>query len=1035
MAVHLISALCAVVLFPLSLTAATTESPRTAQAPRFQRQDDPEPPHRSVFALHQDSEGFLWIGTQDGLAQFDGYEMRTFRHDPNDSKSLSNSSVRVILEDRQGQLWIGTENGLNRLDRHRFQVNRLAMPDHREGDGAWFHCALEDRNGLLWFGTNDGLITWAPTADAFHRVRFDEGKTEHGSDSAVVAMQEDHKGNIWIVTANLEQFNLNRLGPLGAIEERYLLNQPGSNTYAFLIDSDGRFWAHPKAPVVLGHEIGSPETQTGLAACPEPRAAIEAHDGSIWIACDDGLYRTQPESGESVRHMVVQSAGTWLENYGRALLEDRSGIIWVGTEGGLYRFDPHAKAFTNLQKNPNNPKSLSANAVSAIAEAPNGDLWVSTYGGGLNRVDRKTGAARQLCSDPEAFDRCTSEVIWHVHSDGDGRLWVAGDELWSLDPIDEMMTLHSPEGVIHGYITYIAEDDSGVLWLGGLGGRLYRYSVSSGEFEVMAFDFGSHSPEVGDRIDALLHEGHTLWIGTGHALVALDPSAGTFEVMSLATPDGSSLASLGTWAIHRGRDGDIWLGTSVGLIRFVSSRAEFSLLTTHDGLPGSAVYSILEDDDGFMWLGTNQGLARFDRSRPAGEQFRSFTTVDGVGNVEFNRHAAFRGLDGTLFFGGMDGLTSFHPEAIRGNTYVPPVCLTGVEVGSREGVRVIDPGGLQRLVLGPGDSTVGFRFAALSFTAPARNLYAYRLEGFDAVWTEAGTRRTTQYTNLPPGKYRFRVKGSNNDGVWNEEGAALELIVRPTLWQTWWLRPAVVLVLAGVAWSWCLYRVAKKRELERLRMRIAGDLHDDLSSDLSGVAILADMVRQADDLGHGERKDLGDIRDAALRMADGLRDIVWYIDPDHDSLQATVRRMKSVSATLLRGLSCDFSADLPERSVALPVNTRRNLFLIFKEAVHNVARHAEAARVEIEIEVSGDSLRLRVADDGCGFDPDNATDGHGMRSMQRRTEEVGGRLEIQSAPGRGVELLLTVNMAGSRDGRNHKTHPMLGGGNDFEGGG
>ncbi len=416
-----------------------------------------------------------------------------------------------------------------------------------------------------------------------------------------------------------------------------------------------------------------------------------------------------------------------------------------------------------------------------------------------------------------------------------------------------------------------------------------------------------------------------------------------------------------------------------------------------------------------MWLGTNQGLARFDPSLSDGEQFRSFNLADGIGNVEFNRHAAFECADGTMFFGGMDGLTGFSPAAIRDNTSVPPVHITGVEVGSRDGVRVVEPGGLDRLVLNPGDTTVGFRFAALSFTAPGRNRYVYRLEGFDPAWNDAGTRCTTQYTNLPPGRYRFRVKGSNNDGVWNEEGAALELIVRPNLWQAWWLRPALVLILVVVAWVGFLYRAAKKKELERLRMRIAGDLHDDLSSDLSGIAVLADIVRQADDLGEDERKDLGNIRDASLRMADGLRDIVWYIDPDHDSLQATVRRMKSVASTLLRGLTCDFRAELPERSVSLPVNTRRNVFLIYKEAVHNIARHAEANRVVVEMVLTGSSLRMRVSDDGRGFEPLEAADGHGMRSMQRRAEEIGGLLEIQSNSGQGTELCLVVEMAGSRD--------------------
>jgi signal transduction histidine kinase len=213
--------------------------------------------------------------------------------------------------------------------------------------------------------------------------------------------------------------------------------------------------------------------------------------------------------------------------------------------------------------------------------------------------------------------------------------------------------------------------------------------------------------------------------------------------------------------------------------------------------------------------------------------------------------------------------------------------------------------------------------------------------------------------------------------------------------------------------------------MERLRIRIAGDLHDDLSSDLSGIAVVADMLRQTDGLGAAELSDLGTIRDASLHMADGLRDIVWYIDPEHDSLTATVRRMRSVASTLLRGIDHVFHSNIPERDVPLPVNTRRNVFLIFKEAIHNIVRHANATRVEIKIAVAGHRLQLHIADDGQGFDPEAVGDGHGLRSMHRRAEDISGRLEIRSAPGAGTELRLTVQMAHSRDGRGGRSSSMV----------
>jgi signal transduction histidine kinase len=420
--------------------------------------------------------------------------------------------------------------------------------------------------------------------------------------------------------------------------------------------------------------------------------------------------------------------------------------------------------------------------------------------------------------------------------------------------------------------------------------------------------------------------------------------------------------------------------------------------------------------DGALWIGTNQGLVRLRPGRPRAEGLRLFTARGGTGNTEFNRHASLKCGDGTMVFGGMDGLTVFHPDAIRDNPFVPPIRLTGISVSSRAGTRTIEPGSVDRLTLQPGDTSIAFQFAALSFTSPRRNRYAYRMEGFDPGWIDAGHRRTTRYTNLPPGRLRFRVKGSNNDGVWNEDGTFVDLVVLPTLWQTWWLRPTLISLALAAGWAVLRYREHKKREVERLRMRIAGDLHDDLSSDLSGIAVVADMMCGANDIGPGARADLGSIRDASLRMADGLRDIVWYIDPDHDSLRSTVRRMRQVAATLLRGVEHSVHADLPDGDWTLSVTARRSVFLIFKEAVHNALRHAAASKVTISIAVTGDLLGLEISDDGVGFDATAADAGHGVGSMRRRAEEVGGRLDIDSAVGQGTTIRLRLQMAGSRDG-------------------
>src|SRR5690606_8262588 len=289
---------------------------------------------------------------------------------------------------------------------------------------------------------------------------------------------------------------------------------------------------------------------------------------------------------------------------------------------------------------------------------------------------------------------------------------------------------------------------------------------------------------------------------------------------------------------HRDAAGALWLGTGTGLTRYDPAAGAFTHYLKRDGLPGSVVYSILEDGRQRLWLGTNLGLACFDPRLPAGRAFRTFDAGAGTGNPEYNRQAAFRNGRGSFFFGGMGGLTVFDPDKIHDNPVVPPVVLVDVQKANREGTASVNPFGLGHLRLSSRDYSLSFTFAALAYAHPPKNRYAYRLEGFDAGWVDAGTGRVARYTNLPAGDYVFRVRGSNNDGVWNEAGLALRLTVLPPFWETAWFRLLVAAAVAGLLGAAYRYRVQRLLEVERLRLRIASDLHDDFSSDLTGIALL-----------------------------------------------------------------------------------------------------------------------------------------------------------------------------------------------------
>jgi signal transduction histidine kinase len=552
------------------------------------------------------------------------------------------------------------------------------------------------------------------------------------------------------------------------------------------------------------------------------------------------------------------------------------------------------------------------------------------------------------------------------------------------------------------------EGADGVLWIGTRAG-LYRYVPDARRGRVVGDgDTGLLQP-----IDALqIANDGAIWVGGGHSrdLARHDPASGENTLFRRVVEEG-------IWDIHQDADGTLWLASGRGLIHFDPTSQTTTQVGAGAAQAGSVYYSILPDDAGRLWLGTNKGLVRYDPSRPDAE-LRRYDLTDGLGNLEFNRRSAFKNGAGELFFGGMNGVTAFHPSAIRDNLNVPPVVFTGIQVLSDEGERNPSPSTLETLTLSWRDYTVSFEFAALNFTESQNSRYAYMLEGFDGGWIDGGTRRAIRYTNLPPGDYVFRVKGSNGDGVWNEQGAALPVTVLPPYWQTWWFRllgvASVAALLAGVYRR----RIRRVVELEQMRLRIARDLHDELGSELSGIALTSSMLeRQGHHLTGDEKALLADMAAAAAYSVEGLRDVAWYINPEHDTLQSMEQRMKSFADRLLRGVSFEFQASGTKGPLAIPTDFRRHVFLIYKELLHNIVRHAGATRVDIRLDVTDSTLRLEVADDGVGVAAGGGGHGAGLKSMRQRAAQLDADLTIDSRPGEGTRVRLVAHMTRSRRGR------------------
>ncbi|HYE94571.1 MAG TPA: two-component regulator propeller domain-containing protein, partial [Rubricoccaceae bacterium] len=629
-----------------------------------------------------------------------------------------------------------------------------------------------------------------------------------------------------------------------------------------------------------------------------------------------------------------------------------------------------------------------------------GALWLGTLGGGLLRRDPATGAVARYRHRPGDAGSLPSDDVWALLPGPGGVLWVGtGEGLAGLDRATGRVwrVVLPPAGrhVRRAFIYVLASDGRGGVWAGG-STLLFRLDAETAQLQDTV-DLAALGNE--PTVEALRVDRHgRLWIGTEKRGLWMRDAGGTLTRVRALPPNAT------VWAIHEARDGSLWLGTATGLVRLDPARGA---LTRRDdpAQPAAVVYSLLEDAGGRLWLGTGNGLRRHD---PRTGRSRAYDAGDGLVNGEFNRRAAAAGPSGRLYFGGLDGVTVFDPAAVRAAP-PPPVVLTRVERSGRDGTRALDPRGLGPggLRLSPRDLIVTFEFVALGFTNAARHRYAYTLEGFDAGWVEGGGTRAVRYTNLPPGHYTFRVRAANADGVWNEAGAALPVTVPPPFWRTWWFRLLALVFVAGVLAVAYHLRVRHLIALERVRLRIASDLHDDVGSKLGSIALMTEMVATRADLGARERGQLEEVARAARRMAGDLRDIVWLVRPGHDTLGDLAAKLEHVAAGMLDGVAVTVEA-ADGAEAPLPMEARRHLFLVYREALHNVARHARATRVAVRLAREPGGLVLEVRDDGAGFDPSAATDGNGLASLRERARQLGGTLDLESRPGGGTTLRLVV---------------------------
>jgi len=793
----------------------------------------------TIETIFQDSRGFIWFGTRDGLNRYDGSELIVYRNIPSDTTSLSDDYIRCIYEDKQHTLWIGTINGLNRFNlgsnnftrlKHRDRDNTslgnnlvTSLAEDAQGslyvgsfggglqridpvanrfttiqDHLFINCLHQDRNGHLWTGTQTGLYR-LDTQTGFTQgsgsfVHIPNPAKTNPSGDIITAIGEDRQGDLWLGT---EDDGLFLFDPVQNTHIRYSHSdkQPGSLgsnlIRCLLVDKKGQLWAGGingglnlfDAPARLFfHYENEPGNSSGLSQ-RTISALFEDRQGNIWIGTHRGGINIYSPGLEKFNLFRQESSPSSLGyNDVKAFCEDRDGNIWVGTDGGgLDLFSRDKRSFRHYRYDPFKDNSIGSDAVLDVMQDKKGNTWVSTWGGGLELL-HKDGTFTRYQNNPADSHSISSNFVQKTFEDYEGRLWVATyyGGLNLFDPVKKVFTrmVSDPTGktrLTGRNIVSIMEDREGHIWIGTDDGGLNCYHQATRHF-THYFDKGEKMPDL--RV------------------------------------------------LFTDNKGRFWVGQK-GLYLFDPSRDSFSLYTDKAGLSEEFIKGITEDESGALWIATSNGLTQFN---PDNYSFKKYNTGDGLQGLEFEANACLRTKDGEMYFGGINGFNSFYPAGIRANPFIPPVYITGFQLFNQK-VRVGGQGSplkedislSKEITLSYKQSTFSLSFSALNFTSPENNSYAYMLDGVEKTWNYVGKEKKSVYTNLAPGEYTFRVKASNNDGVWNEDGASIRIIITPPFWKTTWF--TTLLILLAIAGLYAFYKHRTKLKIRQLEETKRLEMH------------------------------------------------------------------------------------------------------------------------------------------------------------------------------------------------------------------
>jgi signal transduction histidine kinase/CheY-like chemotaxis protein/ligand-binding sensor domain-containing protein len=799
----------------------------------------------TVRCILKDKYGFIWFGTEDGLNRYDGYNFTIYRNIPQNVHSLNGNSIGALFEDREGTLWIGTNNGLNKYDRGSDSfTNYPAKASEGSLSNNYITSISDDYLGNLWVGTSLGLNVLNRQTKRFMHYNANPLDPDSLSNSEINSVLEDNKHNLWIGTNG------------------------GLNLYDRSKDQFVKFSHHDNDP--------------GSISNNHTRGIVQDAVGNIWIGTLNGLNKY-----DAVNHnfVVYKSDGKdpkkLSSNLIYSMAAGKDGSVWIGTEEGLNLLDIKKGGFTVYKNDPGDINSLKGKAVGPILPDDAGILWVTTYSGGINKYDKNLPLFDVYRNKDIISNTLTQGIITAFEESDKHGIWIGSDggglNLLNIKTRIFKHYVHNPSNSnslsANSVLAIYKHKNSEGLWLGIYGGGVDYFDPEKNTFKHYRKGNGANHL-TSDNVFTLMedHKGN-LWIGTNDAgVIVLDPATG--KVTDLHSPGSAAIRSLyedsegNIWigaynsginvfnpvtktftlldkqssnlsnnivySIMGDSKGNIWVGTmGGGLNLWNARRKQFISYTVANGLSNDVINSIVEDSAGFLWISTNNGINRFN---PKTHLFNIYDVNNGLQNREFFQRAGFRSSTGDIYFGGVNGFNVINPTGITHNHNIAKVIITdfqlfnkSVKVNSKNSPLTRHISYTKEITLNYDQTVLTFEFTALNYTMPEKNQYAYMLENFDKAWNYVGKQRKATYTNLDPGTYFFRVKAANNDGVWNEKGTAIKIIIKPPFWATWWFRILTFLSICAIIYAWYKNRVrsieAQKSRLEQQVIERTREVH------------------------------------------------------------------------------------------------------------------------------------------------------------------------------------------------------------------